>query len=166
MNQMELRRAAAAAGNTRFNTGKPCKRGHYSDRYTANGACVECLSVKTVVQVAISSELVTWQPQSQQIAHDLLPQLRAVLDDVVTDTLEKWHADMGMATPERIAAWKRLRFARGQKAKLAAYQAAAAPVPTMPPAVPVAPAVPRTTSDPVVPLPVVTEEQRKAAFRR
>lgn len=25
-----------------YNTGKPCKHGHQSDRYTASGACVTC----------------------------------------------------------------------------------------------------------------------------
>ena len=26
----------------RFNTGKPCVRGHIADRYTTSGQCVEC----------------------------------------------------------------------------------------------------------------------------
>lgn len=134
MNQIDQRRAAAAAGQSRFNTGKACKRGHFADRYTVNGACTECLKAKTVIQVAVSRELVTWQPDTLQIAHDLLPQLRATLNDLISDTVERWHADMGMATPERVAAWARLRFGKEQKAKLTAFQAtaAAAPVPVAP----------------------------------
>ncbi len=33
---------AARLGLSRYNTGKPCMRGHQSDRYTATGQCVEC----------------------------------------------------------------------------------------------------------------------------
>ena len=37
------RSAAAKAGEIKYNTGKPCKNGHSSDRYTRNGACVSCM---------------------------------------------------------------------------------------------------------------------------
>jgi hypothetical protein len=33
---------AKSIGAPKYNTGKPCKHGHYSDRYTADGHCVEC----------------------------------------------------------------------------------------------------------------------------
>ncbi len=33
---------AELAGNKHYNTGKKCRHGHSSNRYTANGACVEC----------------------------------------------------------------------------------------------------------------------------
>lgn len=33
---------ARALGLPRYNTGKPCKRGHLSDRWTVNGHCMEC----------------------------------------------------------------------------------------------------------------------------
>ncbi len=36
------RDAAKAAGQPRFFTGKPCKRGHLSQRTTANGGCFAC----------------------------------------------------------------------------------------------------------------------------
>lgn len=29
----------------RYNTSKPCKHNHYSDRYTKNGQCVECSAI-------------------------------------------------------------------------------------------------------------------------
>jgi hypothetical protein len=37
------RLAAAAAGLTRYNTGRPCRNGHVADRYTSTGNCSECL---------------------------------------------------------------------------------------------------------------------------
>lgn len=37
------RLTAATAGATKYNTGKPCARGHLSDRYTSTGGCCECL---------------------------------------------------------------------------------------------------------------------------
>lgn len=37
------RNEAAAAGLTRYNTGRPCRNGHTADRYTSTGNCCECL---------------------------------------------------------------------------------------------------------------------------
>jgi len=36
------RKAAIQAGETRYSTGKPCKYGHMTPRYTINTLCVEC----------------------------------------------------------------------------------------------------------------------------
>lgn len=36
------RMAAARSGLKRYYTGKPCKRGHDSERWVYNGHCVEC----------------------------------------------------------------------------------------------------------------------------
>jgi hypothetical protein len=36
------RRQAAESGLPRYNTGKPCARGHSGDRYTTTGNCVAC----------------------------------------------------------------------------------------------------------------------------
>jgi len=30
-------------GDTRYKTGKPCPRGHYADRMTSSGSCVDCV---------------------------------------------------------------------------------------------------------------------------
>lgn len=37
---------ALEAGHLTYNTGKPCRRGHVSDRYTSNGMCVGCVKMK------------------------------------------------------------------------------------------------------------------------
>lgn len=36
----------ARLGNPRYFTGRECKRGHFSERYVVNGACIECVTVK------------------------------------------------------------------------------------------------------------------------
>ena len=40
------RREAIALGLKTYNTGKPCKHGHLSDRYV-QGACIECVKIQT-----------------------------------------------------------------------------------------------------------------------
>lgn len=38
------RKEARTQGLKFYNTGEPCVNGHYADRYTSNGGCVECLA--------------------------------------------------------------------------------------------------------------------------
>lgn len=54
---MSTKLEAIQNGRPTFNTGKPCKRGHHSDRYTSNGMCIECVrqqnnAAKEVAKVA------------------------------------------------------------------------------------------------------------------
>ena len=37
---------ALATGKTRYFTGEPCKRGHISERFSINGACIACQNKK------------------------------------------------------------------------------------------------------------------------
>lgn len=46
-NRAELRQIAKEAQALTFDTGRPCKRGHYAPRYTSNSGCVECLTGKS-----------------------------------------------------------------------------------------------------------------------
>jgi hypothetical protein len=39
------RQDALTHGLSRYFTGKPCKHGHLSERWTLNGACAECIRV-------------------------------------------------------------------------------------------------------------------------
>ena len=43
----KTRREACHFGSTKYDTGKPCRRGHFSYRYTASGICAKCSSEKT-----------------------------------------------------------------------------------------------------------------------
>lgn len=35
--------AAQTAGNQTYSTGKPCRNGHFCERYTSNGLCIQCV---------------------------------------------------------------------------------------------------------------------------
>ena len=41
---MMKRQEAIALNISRYNTGRPCKHGHVSDRFTSNGACIDCVN--------------------------------------------------------------------------------------------------------------------------
>jgi hypothetical protein len=41
-NRLDLRMQAARDGRKHYSTGMPCINGHISERYTANGNCIEC----------------------------------------------------------------------------------------------------------------------------
>ncbi len=45
-----------------YNTGKPCKYGHLSDRYTSNNECVECRRVKNV---SLKARQMAWAEQNK-----------------------------------------------------------------------------------------------------
>ncbi len=55
---MNLRETAANAGQMYYSTGKPCKRGHPSKRYTSSGNCVECYAVHNKQQALRNKSLV------------------------------------------------------------------------------------------------------------
>lgn len=59
------RKDAAAAGIGQYFTGKPCKYGHVTYRYTQSGACAECVSIAAAT--------------SRQVARDAAPRVRARL---------------------------------------------------------------------------------------
>lgn len=42
------RREAKALGLKTYNTGKPCKHGHLSDRYTSTAICIECVRIQGI----------------------------------------------------------------------------------------------------------------------
>lgn len=42
MTEIITRKAAIMADLPRYYTGKPCGRGHMSERFTANGVCIQC----------------------------------------------------------------------------------------------------------------------------
>lgn len=42
---MNKRLTAIAEQKLQYNSGKPCRKGHISDRYSSNGMCIECLRI-------------------------------------------------------------------------------------------------------------------------
>lgn len=41
---------ARLAGQTTYNSGKPCARGHIGDRYVTSGNCIACLALRRAVR--------------------------------------------------------------------------------------------------------------------
>lgn len=50
------RKDALAVGSVRFNTGRPCRSGHMSDRYTSTGGCIACLDQQRAQFAAVVRE--------------------------------------------------------------------------------------------------------------
>lgn len=44
---MKSRKQAVEAGESKYFTGKPCRNGHVSFRYTQSGTCVDCVSISS-----------------------------------------------------------------------------------------------------------------------
>lgn len=62
---------ATAAGKLTYNSGKPCRSGHVSDRYTSNGMCIACTKLKDEARKTIR-KAATIRYNNARIAH-LLP---------------------------------------------------------------------------------------------
>jgi hypothetical protein len=56
MNEIISRKDAKASGEKYYFTGKPCKHGHISLRYTDNLTCKECIRVKALARVKKNPE--------------------------------------------------------------------------------------------------------------
>lgn len=48
---------AAALGLKRYDSDKPCRRGHTSERYVSTGGCIECLNKPYGLTVRVSYDL-------------------------------------------------------------------------------------------------------------
>lgn len=42
---LNTKESAAAAGDLKYATGRPCRKGHFSPRYTSSGNCIACMDV-------------------------------------------------------------------------------------------------------------------------
>ena len=103
----ELRMAAAALGKKTYSTGEPCKHGHNAERYVINGGCTACINgIRTMAPNPVTKTLVPWQPGAVHVPHDMLPQLRDVLNDHIAECVKTWVGDMGMMTLERLEGYK------------------------------------------------------------
>jgi hypothetical protein len=68
------RGAAVRWGLVRYNTGKACRRGHFAERYSSTGACVECVAARGVFENAKlqeASELLRWGKLDKDKAEEL-----------------------------------------------------------------------------------------------
>lgn len=76
---MMSRKEAAEAGKGKYFTGKPCKNGHVSYRYTQSGTCVDCVAISAKAnRVHIDGSLDEFQKQREERkAQMLAPTLAA-----------------------------------------------------------------------------------------
>jgi hypothetical protein len=72
---MRSRDEAQNNGLVRFYTGVPCKRGHLSERFVSNGACVECVNriakVKGPTQEWFQPQIILEAPISGEHRNEL-----------------------------------------------------------------------------------------------
>lgn len=75
------RTEAARAGLTRYDSGKPCRAGHISLRYTSTGNCVACLAAsrKSLVQLR-NATAQGWPRVETNVPKQHLALLRTVVD--------------------------------------------------------------------------------------
>jgi hypothetical protein len=112
------RREAAALGLTRYNTGKPCLRGHHADRFVVNFTCVECAAETSA----------TWcrdHPQERRLSVNAWRDRNPEKDQAAT---QRWRG----AHPERVRAharkWKRLNKLQARRAVAQWHRAHKEPV--------------------------------------
>lgn len=89
---MDERYAALAEGKKTYTTGKPCTKGHLSERYSSNGACLACLRDKrqTYLQATARRNLLNSRKfHSEQISVQL--QHKHIINDINDIMLECGH---------------------------------------------------------------------------
>lgn len=64
-----LKKEAIEAGLSRYNTGKPCLRGHYADRLVSNNGCIQCSLEKRKVWRKENPDKAREMDRSQHAAH-------------------------------------------------------------------------------------------------
>lgn len=118
----EMRMAASAEGKKTYNSGEPCKHGHYADRYVINGGCVECIN-RFRAPHKISGELKPWQPSILQIPTGLDPVALDGINEYLHACMVSWCEQMNLLTPERKRAYDALLKSRQNARQLAALGA-------------------------------------------
>lgn len=92
----QRRRRAAELNLAQFMPVAPCKRGHNAKRYTANGGCVECMSVRRTVAPndvrAVYQHPVAYAPALSY------PQ-RVALQNYLGRCIMAWHESQGLRAP-------------------------------------------------------------------
>lgn len=107
-----LREEAQAAGQKRYSTGTPCARGHTAQRYTINGACIDCQhkKVKEAPNAVRRIETVI-----VPVAIQLTEEETVVLHNWLLRCAESYHQQLGVEFPFWI---DRLRWAEQHKRRV------------------------------------------------
>jgi len=101
-----MRRAEAKALGLKFyNTGKPCKRGHLSDRYARGAACVECVKIQASAWKCSNPDkhkqaMRDWWKNNKEIHNQRCRNWQAANPEKTKAAAKLWAA----ANPEKLAA--------------------------------------------------------------
>lgn len=102
------RKEARARGLTRYFTGKPCKHGHVSERFSRNGVCVECMPESRRKWREANSSKVRegrrkWKQDNPERVNELAREWRAANSEKVRDVNRKYYRE----NRERISSQQR-----------------------------------------------------------
>lgn len=120
-----MKRAEAKAQGLKFyNTGKPCKHGHLSDRYTSTAICIECVKVAGVDRYKNNrdAQLASWRKwyeANKDVHHARSRRWQAANLDRTHANAKAWAA----ANPEKIKA-RRNRYIERHPDKYTAWAVA------------------------------------------
>lgn len=117
------RKEAMMLGLKTYNTGKPCKHGHFSDRYV-QGACIECVRVQTQKWKADHPEkqkqaMRKWWENNKDVHNTRVKRWQAANKDKTRADAKAWQA----ANPDKVAAMKK-RYRDAHPDKVTAWAAA------------------------------------------
>jgi hypothetical protein len=96
------RREAIAAKLTLFRTGRPCRRGHVTDRFASTGQCVECLRSWTAERIS----------ENPFYRKDIIARSHIACQE----SEREWRTDYRLKNPEAHRERVRLRRSRLNKA--------------------------------------------------
>ena len=105
------RREAKDLGLAKYKTGKPCKRGHFADRYVKGAKCVECTKLQSIAWRTENPEkhsqsMRKWLENNRKLHDTRVRRWQAANKDKVKSDQKAW----GKANPDKVAA-KRRRWA-------------------------------------------------------
>ena len=101
-----MKRAEAKAfGLKMYNTGKPCKHGHLSDRYTSTGVCQECIQIANIDRYKNNREMHyaswrKWYEANKKTHHARSRRWQQENPERAKATAQKWM----LANPDKTAA--------------------------------------------------------------
>lgn len=118
---------AANQGRRTYYLGTPCKEGHVSERYTSNGACLQCLQRfrRTTINPWTKQLSPYMLPPGYFVPTEMTPELHAELGEFMHRALEHWVNEKGLITPSIQNAYSEATRHRLQHAKAHADIAAA-----------------------------------------
>ena len=101
---------AKLLGLKTYNTGKPCKRGHFADRYTTGAKCIECTLIQSIEWRAANPEkhlssMKKWIDNNRELHGTRVRRWQDANKDKVRADAKAWAA----ANPEKVKA-KALRY--------------------------------------------------------